>query len=31
MKAHQGTITFDHNPGGGGTVFTLCFPGRTND
>jgi signal transduction histidine kinase len=30
MKAHQGTITFDHNPGGG-TVFTLCFPGRTND
>jgi two-component system, OmpR family, sensor histidine kinase TctE len=30
MKAHQGTIALDHNPGGG-TVFTLCFPGRTND
>ena len=30
MTAHQGTITFDHNPGGG-AIFTLRFPGRAND
>src|SRR5262249_5219354 len=30
MKAHQGTITFDDNSGGG-MIFTLRFPRRTNE
>ncbi|HMA72488.1 MAG TPA: HAMP domain-containing sensor histidine kinase [Xanthobacteraceae bacterium] len=29
MRAHHGTITFDDNPGGG-TTFTLRFPGSAN-